>query len=186
MTAIRSSVAKSPRIREEGADRCELSGSTPASLAEWTIPPCTGRFSGFAPRSRPAPWRRKAASPRGRNLSGPVVVRLDGEARQALSATHPPYAQVVLSPCRVNESLVLSETGIRHLLELDHVVAMRGDCSLPHERISHYLTGIDRYGIYAEAVFGRGSPNGEALPALSTNVAPLDAFKCAANTAPRE
>lgn len=84
--------------------------------------------------------------------------------------------------CKVNESLVLTADPVtRKLSELD-AVAMMGDWTRPSDVISRYLARFGRYGIPFDAVYGPGTPSGEALPELLTVDIVLAALERAASS----
>ncbi len=82
--------------------------------------------------------------------------------------------------CQVNKKLVLERSDIRTRLDDPGVVRMRGDWTLPSDRISAYLAGFGRYGIPFNAVYGPGAPDGLALPELLSEDAVLSALAQAA------
>ena len=82
--------------------------------------------------------------------------------------------------CRVNETLVLARNPVRERLSSDEIISMKGDWTLPNEAISDYLAGFGRYGIPFDAVYGPGTPDGEALPELLSREAVLSALDRAA------
>ena len=54
---------------------------------------------------------------------------------------------------------------------------MQGDWTQPDEGIAQYLASFGRYGIPFDAVYGPGSPTGEALPELLTPETVLAAIR---------
>lgn len=87
--------------------------------------------------------------------------------------------------CLVNKNLVLDRGEVRRALAGDGVVRMRGDWTLPDPAIAAYLAGFGRYGIPFNAVYGPGTPDGEALPEILTPGAVLAALERAAGPPPR-
>lgn len=79
--------------------------------------------------------------------------------------------------CKVNESFVLARGDVRTRLAEPDVVAMQGDWTQPDEGIARYLASFGRYGIPFDAVYGPGSPAGEALPELLTPESVLAAIR---------
>jgi suppressor for copper-sensitivity B len=82
--------------------------------------------------------------------------------------------------CRVNEELVLGRPPVSSRLTAEGVTAMRGDWTRPDPAIAEFLARFGRYGIPFDAVYGPGTPDGEALPELLTADAVLAALERAA------
>jgi suppressor for copper-sensitivity B len=82
--------------------------------------------------------------------------------------------------CQVNKKLVLDTAAVTRELTAPGVVRMRGDWTLPSDRIYAYLAGFGRYGIPFNAVYGPGAPDGLALPELLSADAVLTALRAAA------
>ncbi|MDP6572154.1 MAG: protein-disulfide reductase DsbD family protein [Rhodospirillales bacterium] len=85
--------------------------------------------------------------------------------------------------CQINKSLVLTRGDVYRRLAGDGVVAMQADWTRPDDAISRYLASFGRYGIPFDAVYGPGTPRGEALPELLTENAVLEALERAAGPA---
>ena len=85
--------------------------------------------------------------------------------------------------CKVNERLVLAAEPVVSLLASPDVVAMQGDWTRPDDGIARYLASFGRYGIPFDAVYGPGTPNGEALPELLTPDLVIAALERAATPA---
>jgi suppressor for copper-sensitivity B len=85
--------------------------------------------------------------------------------------------------CQINKSLVLTRGDVYRRLADDGVVAMQADWTRPDDDISRYLASFGRYGIPFDAVYGPGTPRGEALPELLTENAVLEALERATGPA---
>ncbi|RMD65291.1 MAG: copper-binding protein, partial [Alphaproteobacteria bacterium] len=85
--------------------------------------------------------------------------------------------------CKVNKTLVLETETVRKRLEDERIVTMRGDWTLPDERIARYLESFGRYGIPFNAVYGPGAPDGLVLPELLSIEAVMSALDKAAGGA---
>jgi suppressor for copper-sensitivity B len=77
--------------------------------------------------------------------------------------------------CQVNKKLVIDTGAVSEEFAARGVVRMRGDWTLPSDRISDYLASFGRYGIPFNAVYGPGAPGGQALPELLSVEAVLTA-----------
>jgi suppressor for copper-sensitivity B len=85
--------------------------------------------------------------------------------------------------CQVNKAFVLAEDDMMKRLQMDNVVAMQADWTLPDDAIATYLASFGRYGIPFNAVYGPGTPNGFALPELLSHDAVVSALDQAAASA---
>ena len=81
--------------------------------------------------------------------------------------------------CQVNKKLVLDSDEVAARLMAPGVTLMRGDWTLPDDRISAYLSSFGRYGIPFDAVYGPGAPEGITLPELLSTDAVLEAVEAA-------
>lgn len=82
--------------------------------------------------------------------------------------------------CQVNKRLVMERGRILELLNSPDVIAMQADWTRPDPEIAQYLASFGRYGIPFNAVYGKGAPNGTALPELLSEALVLDGLKSAA------
>jgi suppressor for copper-sensitivity B len=81
--------------------------------------------------------------------------------------------------CQVNKKLVLDSDEVAARLMAPGVTLMRGDWTLPDDRISAYLSSFGRYGIPFDAVYGPAAPEGMTLPELLSTDAVLEAITAA-------
>lgn len=82
--------------------------------------------------------------------------------------------------CQVNKRLVLEQGRILELLNSPDVIAMQADWTRPDPDIARYLSSFGRYGIPFNAVYGKGAPEGVALPELLSDNVVLEGLKKAA------
>ena len=139
------------------------------AIAAIALPGLTGQQapSGTAMQGADGAWRPLDLAEVSRQVTAGNVVFVDVTADWCLT-------------CQVNKKLVLDQGDVRDRLEAPGIVTMRGDWTLPSERISAYLESFGRYGIPFNAVYGPGAPRGVTLPELLTNDAVLGALDRAA------
>lgn len=82
--------------------------------------------------------------------------------------------------CQVNKRFVLEQGRILELLNSPDVIAMQADWTRPDADIAAYLASFGRYGIPFNAVYGRQSPAGVALPELLSDANVMKGFRDAA------
>lgn len=78
--------------------------------------------------------------------------------------------------CQVNKAVALGNDEVLARLTGGEVIAMQADWTRPDPVISEYLRKFGRYGIPFNAVYGKGTPGGHALPELLTPDLVLDAL----------
>jgi suppressor for copper-sensitivity B len=68
--------------------------------------------------------------------------------------------------CKINDAVAFARAPVRERLAGPDVVRMRADWTSPDPTILAYLQSFGRSGIPLVVVYGRGRPEGEALPEL--------------------
>jgi suppressor for copper-sensitivity B len=132
--------------------------------------------NGFATVERPAATALEATD--WRPFDQAEIARLVGAGRTVFVDITADWCIT----CQVNKRLVLQRGPVAERLANGEVVTMRGDWTLPSDEITAYLTGLGRYGIPFDAVYGPGAPYGRLLPELLTDEAVLEALDLAAGS----
>ncbi|MCJ2036440.1 protein-disulfide reductase DsbD family protein [Methylobacterium sp. J-068] len=147
-------LALSRRARVPDRHRSLVAAALVLALVPVTVWP-SGVETAPADRMAGGPWRAFAPEAIPALVAEGKVVVVDVTASWCLT-------------CRINDVTTLDRAENRARLSAPDVVAMRADWTQPDPAILAFLRRFGRFGIPLVAVYGPGSPRGEALPDLLT------------------
>ena len=78
--------------------------------------------------------------------------------------------------CKANKIGVTYQDPVYSALKAENVVLVKGDWTVPSDKITNYLHSYGRYGVPFNIVYGPSAPNGIELSTILSKEAVLDAL----------
>jgi suppressor for copper-sensitivity B len=79
--------------------------------------------------------------------------------------------------CKANKMAVIHQDPVYSALKDENIVLVKGDWTVPSEKITDYLRRYDRFGVPFNIVYGPSAPNGIELSTILSKDAVLNALK---------